>query len=180
METQSKRASDSCSGTGCWQNSAARAIPVEGARANLQACAEIPGKQRAGRSSRWGTDWTHSNSPGSIGNPCYSWSRQLHPSTHRHLPRKKCLRRPPNPDHATLSMGSPVPLWVPTLSPAEVPRLQRNSPEIRCSAPPRHLGCRRADTSPSASPWSCLLRVHKVPATALAPTPSLRPRAFLL
>lgn len=88
METQSKRASDSCSGTGCWQNSSVRAIPVEGARANLQACAEIPGKQRAGRSSRWGTDWTHSNSPGSIGNPCYSWSRQLHPSTHRHFPRK--------------------------------------------------------------------------------------------
>lgn len=94
--------------------------------------------------------------------------------------QKKCLRRPPNPDHATLSLGSPVPLWVPTLSPAEDPGLQRNSPEIRCSAPPRHLGCRRADTSPSASPWSCLLRVHKVPATALAPTPSLRPRAFLL
>lgn len=30
VETQRKRASDSCSGTSCWQNSAARAIPVRG------------------------------------------------------------------------------------------------------------------------------------------------------
>lgn len=109
---------------------------------------------------------------------------QLEPATPSIHPlassQKKRLRGPPNPDHATVLLGSAVPLWVPTLSRAEVPRPRRNAPENRCSAPPRRLGCRRADTAPSASLRSWLLRVHKVPATALAPAPSLRPRALLL
>lgn len=113
---------------------------------------DIPRKQRAWRSSRWGTGRTHSNSPvkpgGSVfkGEPAY----RLHPCPHMHLPRKR-PPGPPNPDHATLLLGCPVSLWVPTLHPAQVPRPSRHSLESRCSAPPRRLGYRRADTAPAAS-----------------------------
>lgn len=153
-----------------------------GAREGLQACApDIPGKQRAGRSSRWG------NRMDSFQLPCKSQETVLqlesayrfHSSTHRHLPRKR-PRGPLNLDHATPLLGSPVSLWVPTLHPREVPRSPRHAPESPCSAPPRRLGYRRADTAPSASSRSQLLRVHKVPAAVLAPVPSRWPRTLLL
>lgn len=45
---------------------------------------DIPRKQTAWRSSRWGTGWTHSNSPVKPRDPCFSWSwlvGSIHPLT---------------------------------------------------------------------------------------------------